>query len=151
MSRGHWPSDHITGMITPVGWTTDAHITGMITVNTKSPRSCRRSGQPPGLLGNTAAAAATDPAGSKTGGRNPMSRTTPRAENASTRSMPRSWPNARSTKRDGRVNATHGRHQVNSVLNMAFGFPVPTTQGQTRGAQALRLFAVMFVFPEIRV
>ena len=71
MSRVHWPSDYITGMITPVGWTTDAHITGMITVNTNSPRSCRRSGQPPGLLGNTAAAAATDPAGSKTGGRNP--------------------------------------------------------------------------------
>ena len=122
MSRAHRQSDHITGMIsplgwttddhitgiiTPVGWTTDDHIIGMITVNTNNPRSCRRSRQPPGLLGNTAAAAATDSAGSKTGGRNPMSRTTPRAENASTRSMPRSWPNARSTKRGDRVTAIH--------------------------------------------
>ena len=61
MSRVHCPSDHITGMITPVGWTTDDRITGIITVNANSPRSCRRSRQPPGLLGDTAAAA-TDPA-----------------------------------------------------------------------------------------
>ena len=69
---GWTTDDQITGRITPViRWTTDDHITGMITVNTNSPRSCRRSWQPPGLLGNTAAAAATDPAGSKTGGRHP--------------------------------------------------------------------------------
>ena len=58
-------------MITPLGWTTDDHLTWMIPVNINSPRTCRRSWQPPGLLGNTAAAAATDPAGSKTGGRHP--------------------------------------------------------------------------------
>ena len=31
MSRVHWPSDHITGMITPVGWTQAITSLGMIT------------------------------------------------------------------------------------------------------------------------
>ena len=32
---GWTTGDHITGMITPVGWTADAYITGMITIKTE--------------------------------------------------------------------------------------------------------------------